>query len=483
MSLGQKLIDRPKVRFNHPPEDSVVNSVNGTEKPDEILCAASIKPRVRSMVILEEPFKLSYANGVLPCTLTANKFPSSLQNLDSETAIYSSSRNDPSESMVKNPQICILNPQITSQDGPDDHTTACSINDYAMYSPTILNDSENCIENKNPSSEDNVPGIYSTSTADDTKTRFSNFKPCNRDAISKNIKKFKGNTISAPVTCVSRIKSKRMTSKMKPCSVKFTNASVPVFDEHATLLKDTIHKNAICKPTHQKKQTYKNGIPNSTRISLSAKTIPCGLKSLRPGIKTCKTHLKSSPVKKTLLRDVNGHSTNVWVTPGITRFHPQPSKMMRKKASSQIRPDIIPAEKLGRPEYNSIICTIDELNKVQEQKFITDVDDLPLVYRNLVNEKISAALDFRPDEAIYKNLVGLSVNENQLPSRFTRSKDPEPRYKDIVPKLSDFLTPSYSEEYCTAIQIRSNSPEITSKWSAFTISDKIFGWKHDMDQC
>ncbi|XP_048510640.1 uncharacterized protein LOC105687530 isoform X5 [Athalia rosae] len=429
MSLGQKLIDRPKVRFNHPPEDSVVNSVNGTEKPDEILCAASIKPRVRSMVILEEPFKLSYANGVLPCTLTANvrdvdiphspkfilndmptntnfqKFPSSLQNLDSETAIYSSSRNDPSESMVKNPQICILNPQITSQDGPDDHTTACSINDYAMYSPTILNDSENCIENKNPSSEDNVPGIYSTSTADDTKTRFSNFKPCNRDAISKNIKKFK------------------------------------------------------------------------------AKTIPCGLKSLRPGIKTCKTHLKSSPVKKTLLRDVNGHSTNVWVTPGITRFHPQPSKMMRKKASSQIRPDIIPAEKLGRPEYNSIICTIDELNKVQEQKFITDVDDLPLVYRNLVNEKISAALDFRPDEAIYKNLVGLSVNENQLPSRFTRSKDPEPRYKDIVPKLSDFLTPSYSEEYCTAIQIRSNSPEITSKWSAFTISDKIFGWKHDMDQC
>lgn len=98
-------------------------------------------------------------------------------------------------------------------------------------------------------------------------------------------------------------------------------------------------------------------------------------------------------------------------------------------------------------------------------------------------KQVSAALDFPPDEAIFKNLVDLSVNEDQLPSRFTRSKDPEPRNRDVSPKLSDFFTPSYSEEYCSAVNITPIIPDIVSNWSAFVISDKIFGWKQDMDQC
>lgn len=95
--------------------------------------------------------------------------------------------------------------------------------------------------------------------------------------------------------------------------------------------------------------------------------------------------------------------------------------------------------------------------------------------------QISSALDFPLDEAIYKNLVDLSIDEKQLPSRLTRSKDPEPRQRDAIPVLSDFFVPVVSEEYCTSISIKPRTPEIIDNWSAFRISDKIFEWKHILD--
>lgn len=90
-------------------------------------------------------------------------------------------------------------------------------------------------------------------------------------------------------------------------------------------------------------------------------------------------------------------------------------------------------------------------------------------------------MDFPLDEAIYKNLVDLSVDEKQLPGRLIRSKDPEPRQKDAVPVLSDFFIPVPTEEYCTSISSKPRTPEMTETWNAFRISDKIFEWKYVLD--
>lgn len=95
--------------------------------------------------------------------------------------------------------------------------------------------------------------------------------------------------------------------------------------------------------------------------------------------------------------------------------------------------------------------------------------------------QISAALDFPLEEVVYKNLVDLSIHESLLPCRLTRSKDPEPRHKDIIPHLSDFYSPQSIEEYCIPAQVEARQPQLMEKWSAFKISDKIFEWKNNVD--
>lgn len=95
--------------------------------------------------------------------------------------------------------------------------------------------------------------------------------------------------------------------------------------------------------------------------------------------------------------------------------------------------------------------------------------------------QISAALDFPLDETIYKNLVDLSIDENQLPSTIMRSKDPEPRQKDIIPTLSDFFMPEDAKEIREAVHVKSQTSKIDDNWNAFKISDRILEWKCGID--
>lgn len=85
------------------------------------------------------------------------------------------------------------------------------------------------------------------------------------------------------------------------------------------------------------------------------------------------------------------------------------------------------------------------------------------------------------NEAIYKNLVDLSIDEKQFPSKIMRSKDPQPRQKDLVPKLSDFFVPEFVDEYYTPMFVKSKNSDLIENWNAFRISDKICEWKDSMD--
>jgi len=75
----------------------------------------------------------------------------------------------------------------------------------------------------------------------------------------------------------------------------------------------------------------------------------------------------------------------------------------------------------------------------------------------------------------------LNIDEKQLPSTVTRSKDPEPRQKDIIPKLSDFFIPEDTKEIYEAVHVKSRALKIDYNWNAFKISNRILEWKYSID--
>ncbi|KZC08642.1 hypothetical protein WN55_11226 [Dufourea novaeangliae] len=194
---------------------------------------------------------------------------------------------------------------------------------------------------------------------------------------------------------------------------------------------------------------------------------------------TVTSRTKTSHVKKIMIRDVAGPKVKPYIGPGVPRKRQDVKGLdTDKNASTKLHTS---GEKLARPEYNSIMCTINKLNEMKQEKVVVDFEHLGASYKNFINRKISSALDFPLDEAVYKNLMDLSIDEKQLPSRLTRSKDPEPRQRDIVPILSDFFKPESTEEYCTAVSIKPRAAEVVDSWNPFKISDKIFEWKHRLD--
>ncbi|KAG7210835.1 hypothetical protein KM043_012320 [Ampulex compressa] len=194
----------------------------------------------------------------------------------------------------------------------------------------------------------------------------------------------------------------------------------------------------------------------------------------------CTENKATHVVKSTVVRDIMGHKMETCVGPGI--LHNGQDKEGQLEVRSVVRNKLnFSREKFLCPEYNSIICTINELAKIKQGKFVTDTEELPATYKNIVNEKVSRVLDFPLGEAIYKNLVDLTIDEKLLPSRVTRTKDPEPKQKDIIPRLSDFFIPEFIDEHCVSVSIKSRAPEIVENWSAFTISNKVFGWKDRLD--
>ncbi|XP_071570362.1 uncharacterized protein [Temnothorax nylanderi] len=193
---------------------------------------------------------------------------------------------------------------------------------------------------------------------------------------------------------------------------------------------------------------------------------------------------KVSPVKKIVLRNVAGPKIKTSVGPGVfrkKRNDTKPSDENERRTVYTVSD--VTVEDLAQPEYNSIVCTVNKLKELEQQKIVTDVSHLPSTLKSFLNGKISTALDFPLDEAIYKNLVDLSIDERQLPSTVMRSKDPEPRQKDVVPKLSDFFIPEDTKEICEAVHVKSRVSNINNDdWNAFKISDRILEWKYSIDE-
>ncbi|XP_012139381.1 uncharacterized protein LOC100882288 [Megachile rotundata] len=438
MTDDVKLFVRPKVRFY---QTDTNESAAGESKRtiDQKNIGQSNKPRIISIVTLDKPVKLVKSNK--SCN---NKEDKNLKTFDSTRK--------------------------------NDSLTVCS-NAPPLYT---LDENPIEIENQKPLSDNtNIKNIKANSK--DIKPKISNKRSHNNVVPSsvslveqdKNLNKtVKSQNFVKTNASRSYVKSKK-GKENETLDDKGNNYLTKKFSD----LEITAHKTKSCSSRTTSKKanaTSKTLAASKRNLSTKSNVMPCH-KYLKAASK-----VKSSPVKKTVIRDVDGPKIKPYIGPGVLRKKNDDLKTPETDERTFMKPSTS-GEKLAKPEYNSIMCTINKLNEMKKQKITTDIEHLPVWCKHFINGKISTALDFPLDEAVYKNLVDLSIDESQLPCRLIRSKDPEPRQKDAVPILSDFFIPVSTEEYCTSVSRKPRTPETTEIWNAFRVSDKIFEWKHILD--
>lgn len=97
-----------------------------------------------------------------------------------------------------------------------------------------------------------------------------------------------------------------------------------------------------------------------------------------------KIKYKTVPVKKTVLYNVSDLKIKTSVEPGISRKR-QDNTSANERYTVAKGADF---ENLAQPEYNSIMCTINKIKELEQQKIVTDIDHLPPAQKNLVMGKV-----------------------------------------------------------------------------------------------
>lgn len=426
-------ISRPKVRFSQF-SDNVQNKKDECCKEKTVSRANG--PKIKSIVSLKKPVRI-----VDPKKLSTSIHNKDVLRDDHNTEISTHSSDIASENIQRNTFL-------SNKNVPKIETSKILRN---------ANDIQNIKENYNTLQSDKSPR---DNILKDRKESLRQKGKENRDIMLK------------------KVAFSKDVSKTQRGSSQYVQSVAPTGNSKLSTSNNTQKINTMDSKKNPKmtKSLSAPNIMKKSRNQMLKET-----KSVTPNVMPCyKSAAKNkvSPVKKTILRNVSGPKIKTYVGPGVSHKKKNYPKV---GDTSKEHIDVVTAEELERPGYNSIACTINKLKELKQQKIVRDIDHLPSAQKSFVNGKISTALDFPLDEIIYKNLVDLSIDEKQLPSTIMRSKDPEPRQKDIIPKLSDFFIPEITKEICEAVHVKPRAPKMDENWNAFKISDKILEWKHNMD--
>ncbi|XP_072748880.1 uncharacterized protein [Anoplolepis gracilipes] len=430
MSEDTRTISRPKVRFSQF-SDNVQNNEKDIEDCEE---KAANGPKIKSIVTLKKPVRI----------VDPKKF-TTVSNKDVPQC----------DCNTENSKHCsnIMSENIQSTRLAKNNVSRTETSRILHNANSIQNIKENyntLPPNKNP--QDNI--------LKDSRDGLQQKGKENRNTILKKVASSKD--ISKPRRAISQgIPLVKQTGNCKLSTSKNMQEINRVDSKNPKMKKSLSAPSVIKKTKNQTVERTVNAVSVMPCYKITAKN-------------------KVSPVKKAILRNVSGPKIKTSVEPGISHKKRTDENVCNVNKRHNATSDIA-AEELAQPGYNSIACTINKLKELKQQKIVTDIDHLSSAQKSFINGKISAALDFPLDEAIYKNLIDLSIDEKQLPSTIVRSKDPEPRQKDVIPKLSDFFVPENTKEICEAVHVKPRAPKIDENWNAFKISDKILEWKHNMD--
>lgn len=343
MSNDVKFFVRPKVRFcqtdtNEPVARELRLSI------DQKSVTQSNKPKIRNIVTLDKPIKLLKLNKTCDDHEDDDfKSIDDLQKTDSLT-------------------VCTDIPLCTADKNP-----------LEIENQKPLNDNEN-IKNIKANSEDTEQKICYKPSHDNRVSPIScNIKNKNLNGPRKSQSYIKVNT---PKKSVKNKKGKENETLDAKKNKTITNRFTP--------LEITKHKAKPCSiVTNTRKITVANKFSVPTKRNLTAKlnVMPCH-KYLKIASK-----VKTSPVKKTVIRDIIGPKIKSCIGPGVSHKKQNGLKIPENSESTSIKSNIS-GEKLARPEYNSIMCTINKLNEMKKQKVVTDIEHLPPSYKHFINGKV-----------------------------------------------------------------------------------------------
>ncbi|XP_035735981.1 uncharacterized protein LOC118447754 [Vespa mandarinia] len=478
MSEDNKLFAKPRVRFSQT-INAKENSKDLSNKINKIL------PKIIDIVPVKTPVKIL-------------SLESKLDNLITTTT------NNYSDDTMKKESVISCNSVHTLSQKENDHF----LQDQSIHKTDDKESSINArnkvnIETNNTertsvtckrSSQEDIPGIPCSTfpSTKDNNDHSKILKPKNSTAINISKESTKNSLDKGKENKNSCKKKLPQLSKDKAIVKPLCSKTTSQIKKKTDITKVNMQKLNVAK--HNAKSTNKPSASStdkqikktpsiSTKNSQKNLSIKSSTINVMPCYKYNKNLIKSktSPIKKSVVRDIVVPNAKVYVEPVISKQKQIDLNPRRINKNTNARSNITSSEKLLYPEYNSIMYTVTKLDEVKKEKIVTDVEHLPTIYKDLVNGKISSALDFPMNEAIYKNLVDLSIDEKQFPNKIMRSRDPQPRQRDLVPKLSDFFVPESVDEYYTPMFVKSKNSDLIENWNAFRISDKICEWKDNMD--
>ncbi|XP_066597142.1 putative uncharacterized protein DDB_G0285119 [Prorops nasuta] len=440
MSEGSSLIERPKVRFRQS-DCQKIKSANVSEKKKTVNSLTTPQVKIVSDVLLKTPVRIVHSESEkLPKIILNDDHKDSVNENKDPTANGDSSKSNSLSSSNYN--------TITTDNANDLMLIKDSCNSTNKYVPLIDLSTQS-------SDDEPVEILY--------KNKPKNLSKINCSGNQKKLLHKRGKENSN--FSLNRLQLKDTEGERNTGDSKNTNLEVKYVKQSETNeTSKLILKKSL--PSKVKPVSVKENARQSAVTIINA--MPC-LKYSNSEKTKSKFNIKSSMNKK----------TKPFVRPRPSSFKNDSNNKTDKAFDKHEENES--TEKQESPEINFIVKKLSKLSLARKGKFLTDPEILPTSYKNLVHGKVSAVLNFPLDKAIYKDLINISIDESQLPNRLIRSKIPELREKDIVPKLEDFFIPEGTEEYCTAVNTRLSLPEATNKWDAFKISKKNLSWKNSTD--
>lgn len=102
---------------------------------------------------------------------------------------------------------------------------------------------------------------------------------------------------------------------------------------------------------------------------------------------------KIFPVKKIILRNISGPKIKTSVASGIFRKKQDDAKASDANERGMVTLDVT-VKDLAQPDYNSIVCTINKLKELEQQKIVTDISHLPSALKSFLNGKVNLCINW-----------------------------------------------------------------------------------------
>lgn len=164
----------------------------------------------------------------------------------------------------------------------------------------------------------------------------------------------------------------KKTVPNKNKSKKRTENVQTVQKSNTVNVKSSKKTESTSKIMRKRNQTSKTGIVNVKPVNI---------------MPSYKKTMKKSPVKKTVLHNVSDLKIKTSVEPGISRKRRENTSIDNENEKCIVAKDAN-VEKFAQPEYNSIMCTINKLKDLEQQRIVTDIDHLPSAQKSLVTGKV-----------------------------------------------------------------------------------------------